>query len=192
MFVDYVRVWQAEENVGCSPPDYPTETYINNHKEWYGEPAKPLGKDTCPPVYPESAVKHAEEIIKRGEKLRKHNNNNNNAEGATRVSAVTARARHIASYIPSYFARGVPRSAAGQQTETLIDADGGDVDLSASEQGFPYTQIGMVFLIVGVAAYGVVRWRRRHPRGASLIPTGVYPRAEDVYTEFTPGAPTLD
>ena len=192
MFVDYVRVWQAEENVGCSPPDYPTETYINNHKEWYGEPAKPLGKDTCPPVYPESAKKHAEEIIKRGEKLRKHNNKNNIAEGAASMSAVTARARHIAGSVPSYLARGVPRSAAGLQTDSLIAADGGDVALGASEQGFPYTQIGVVFLIVGAAAYAVVRWRRRHPRGASLIPTGAYPRAEDVYTEFTPGAPTLD
>ncbi|THH16891.1 hypothetical protein EW146_g3823 [Bondarzewia mesenterica] len=37
MLVDYVRVYQRKgsPNVGCSPPDYPTEDYINNHLEAY-------------------------------------------------------------------------------------------------------------------------------------------------------------
>ena len=37
MLVDYVRIYQRKnaQNVGCSPPDYPTEDYINNHWEAY-------------------------------------------------------------------------------------------------------------------------------------------------------------
>jgi len=37
MLIDYVRVYQrsGSENVGCSPDDYPTEEYINNHMEAY-------------------------------------------------------------------------------------------------------------------------------------------------------------
>lgn len=33
MLVDSVRVYQrdGETNVGCNPPDYPTQDYINNH-----------------------------------------------------------------------------------------------------------------------------------------------------------------
>ena len=40
MLVDYVRVYQrdGEVNVGCSPPDYPTEDYINNHPNAYNNP----------------------------------------------------------------------------------------------------------------------------------------------------------
>ncbi|TFY65614.1 hypothetical protein EVG20_g5481 [Dentipellis fragilis] len=37
MLVDYVRVYQRKDsvNIGCSPKDYPTEDYINNHAEAY-------------------------------------------------------------------------------------------------------------------------------------------------------------
>jgi hypothetical protein len=37
MLVDYVRVYQrdGETNVGCNPPDYPTQDYINNHYSAY-------------------------------------------------------------------------------------------------------------------------------------------------------------
>lgn len=37
MLIDYVRIYQRKghENVGCSPDDYPTEEYINNHLEAY-------------------------------------------------------------------------------------------------------------------------------------------------------------
>ena len=51
-FVDYVRVWQAEENIGCNPPDFPTKVYIEKNHELYGEPVSPLGYDTCPEKYP--------------------------------------------------------------------------------------------------------------------------------------------
>ena len=35
--IDYVRVYQrtGQLNTGCSPRDYPTEDYINNHMEAY-------------------------------------------------------------------------------------------------------------------------------------------------------------
>ncbi|GJJ10039.1 hypothetical protein Clacol_004265 [Clathrus columnatus] len=37
MFVDYVRVYQPKDaqNIGCNPPDYPTEDYINTYIEAY-------------------------------------------------------------------------------------------------------------------------------------------------------------
>lgn len=40
MYVDYVRVYQrdGEVNIGCSPPNYPTEDYINNHPNAYNNP----------------------------------------------------------------------------------------------------------------------------------------------------------
>ncbi|KAF9233634.1 beta-glucan synthesis-associated [Melanogaster broomeanus] len=40
MRVDYVRVYQREgqTNVGCSPPDFPTEDYINRHMDSYMNP----------------------------------------------------------------------------------------------------------------------------------------------------------
>jgi len=51
-FVDYVRVYQSETNVGCNPPDFPTKVYIQKNAELYGEPALPSGYDTCPEQYP--------------------------------------------------------------------------------------------------------------------------------------------
>ncbi|KAF9219112.1 beta-glucan synthesis-associated [Gyrodon lividus] len=40
MRVDYVRVYQrkGETNVGCDPPDFPTEDYINRHMDSYQNP----------------------------------------------------------------------------------------------------------------------------------------------------------
>ena len=37
MLIDYVRVYQrnGQTNVGCSPPNYPTADYINNHLDAY-------------------------------------------------------------------------------------------------------------------------------------------------------------
>ena len=37
MMVDYIRVYQRADklNVGCSPPDYPTEQWIACHKDRY-------------------------------------------------------------------------------------------------------------------------------------------------------------
>lgn len=37
MLIDYVRIYQRKghENIGCSPDDYPTEEYINNHLPAY-------------------------------------------------------------------------------------------------------------------------------------------------------------
>nr|BEK99910.1 1,6-beta-transglycosylase [Pleurochrysis haptonemofera] len=61
-YVDYVRVWQSEVNIGCDPPDYPTAAYIDKHSFLYGEPVAPLGKDTCPEIYPPSAYANAEFI----------------------------------------------------------------------------------------------------------------------------------
>ncbi|PLW11627.1 hypothetical protein PCANC_05828 [Puccinia coronata f. sp. avenae] len=40
LLVDYVRVYQkkGQENVGCSPKDFPTESYINEHLNAYTNP----------------------------------------------------------------------------------------------------------------------------------------------------------
>ncbi|KAA1088213.1 hypothetical protein PGTUg99_026290 [Puccinia graminis f. sp. tritici] len=40
MLVDYVRVYQrkGQENIGCSPKDFPTESYINKHINAYTNP----------------------------------------------------------------------------------------------------------------------------------------------------------
>jgi len=61
-YIDYVRVWQDEINVGCDPPNFPTKAYIEKNAELYGEPVAPIGYDTCPESYPASAHKHAAEL----------------------------------------------------------------------------------------------------------------------------------
>lgn len=33
--IDYVRVWQSESNVGCSPPDFPTAQYLACKRDTY-------------------------------------------------------------------------------------------------------------------------------------------------------------
>ncbi|KAF9485084.1 glucosidase [Pholiota conissans] len=40
MLVDYIRVYQRKDqiNVGCSPPDFPTQEYINMYQEVYTNP----------------------------------------------------------------------------------------------------------------------------------------------------------
>jgi len=40
MKVDYIRVYQpkGEENIGCEPPDFPTQAYINQYIEAYSNP----------------------------------------------------------------------------------------------------------------------------------------------------------
>ncbi|KAG2482848.1 hypothetical protein HYH03_018239 [Edaphochlamys debaryana] len=37
MEVDYVRIWQRRDriNIGCSPPDFPTQEYINANRDFY-------------------------------------------------------------------------------------------------------------------------------------------------------------
>jgi len=38
--LDYVRVYQYEDsiNIGCNPPDFPTQDYINTYIEAYTNP----------------------------------------------------------------------------------------------------------------------------------------------------------
>jgi len=40
MKVDYIRVYQpkGKENIGCEPPDFPTQAYINQYIEVYTDP----------------------------------------------------------------------------------------------------------------------------------------------------------
>ena len=45
-YVDHVRVWQKEANIGCDPPDFPTKTHIEKNAWMYGEPVTPSGYDT--------------------------------------------------------------------------------------------------------------------------------------------------
>jgi callose synthase len=71
-YIDYVRVWQRETNVGCNPPDYPTRAYIDKNHEWYGEVVLPSGYDTCPEEYPLSAHANARRITARAEAARAH------------------------------------------------------------------------------------------------------------------------
>ncbi|KAG2489210.1 hypothetical protein HYH03_012234 [Edaphochlamys debaryana] len=37
MEVDYIRIWQQKDqiNIGCSPPDFPTQDYINKNRDMY-------------------------------------------------------------------------------------------------------------------------------------------------------------
>lgn len=37
MRIDFIRVYQPKDqiNVGCDPPGYPTQNYINSHKDIY-------------------------------------------------------------------------------------------------------------------------------------------------------------
>lgn len=37
MYVDYVRVYQYEDeiNIGCDPPNYPTSNYINQYVDLF-------------------------------------------------------------------------------------------------------------------------------------------------------------
>ncbi|KAG8960616.1 hypothetical protein FRC03_006324 [Tulasnella sp. 419] len=37
-YIDYVRVYQEEENIGCDPPDFPTSSYIQTYIEAYTNP----------------------------------------------------------------------------------------------------------------------------------------------------------
>jgi len=40
MKVDYIRVYQpqGEENIGCEPPDFPTQAYIDQYIDAYTNP----------------------------------------------------------------------------------------------------------------------------------------------------------
>jgi hypothetical protein len=40
MSIDYIRVYQPENNVqiSCDPEDYPTKTYIDTYREAYSNP----------------------------------------------------------------------------------------------------------------------------------------------------------
>ena len=64
-YVDHVRVWQKEVNIGCDPPDFPTRVHIEKNAWMYGEPVRPSGYDTCPEVYPQSAHDNARAIKAR-------------------------------------------------------------------------------------------------------------------------------
>uniref|UniRef100_A0A7S2G998 GH16 domain-containing protein n=1 Tax=Haptolina brevifila TaxID=156173 RepID=A0A7S2G998_9EUKA len=104
-FVDYVRVYQDVENVGCDPPNYPTATYIDKHASWYGEPALPRGSETCPSKYPPSAHAHAAAIKAAAVVERSLRAEQNLATAATalrkdaakKVSSVLAGAPHALS-----------------------------------------------------------------------------------------------
>jgi callose synthase len=83
-WIDYVRVWQHEINVGCNPPDYPTMLYIQQNAMLYGEAVQPSGYDTCPEVYPSSAFDNAKSITQRA-----HVHGVAFAEGLMRVATST-------------------------------------------------------------------------------------------------------
>lgn len=40
MRIDYIRVYQRsdQKNIGCDPPDFPTQAYINQYIEAYTNP----------------------------------------------------------------------------------------------------------------------------------------------------------
>jgi len=69
-FIDYVRVWQKEINVCCSPPDFPTKTYIEKNKADFGEWVTPTGYETCPEIYPKSAYDNAEALKARAASIK--------------------------------------------------------------------------------------------------------------------------
>ncbi|QRW07225.1 glycoside hydrolase family 16 protein [Ceratobasidium sp. AG-Ba] len=58
MLVDWVRVYQprGERNIGCSPPDYPTEEYINTYIEAYTNPNLTTWVDDYKQVIPKNRL----------------------------------------------------------------------------------------------------------------------------------------
>jgi len=148
-FVDYVRVWQETENVGCNPPNYPTKKYIDNHALWYGEPAAPSGYDTCPEKYPPSAYTHADEL-----KARKAAGGKGTAQDAETfytadLSRMNAGRASASGVLGSWFAAGaVPAATTAPAAQPSSSVPMGSV-------------IGAAVLAVGIAA-GFVAGRRQH------------------------------
>ena len=152
----------------------------------YGEPAQPLGKDTCAPVYPDSAFKHAAAIKKRGKEIRE-----GKAGAVKSSSAATTTVGATVAGAASYLARAVPRAM--PVVSSLIAADGGDSAISAENSTRGFGGSAALFALGFVGAAAAYTWRRRRRHRPSLIPTSDYPPAAGVsYTEFTPAAPTLD
>ena len=57
MKVDYIRVYQPSNarNVGCSPDDFPTESYINEHIEAYTNPNLTTWRDDFKQPFPKNS-----------------------------------------------------------------------------------------------------------------------------------------
>lgn len=164
-YVDYVRVWQAETNVGCNPPDYPTKTYIQNHAEWYGEPANPSGYDTCPEVYPQSAYDNAERIKARGKKMQ------------TTLAQAKAAGRQ-----PHAATAAIETFAAFPHPETV--AMPGSADTAKAAPAAPATSYSLLAAVAtlsatvaAAAAVGVMKFSQQ-------ARTHDFSPAEETYTEY--------
>jgi len=108
-YIDYVRVWQNELNVGCNPPDFPTKTYIEKNKDFFGEWSTPVGYDTCPEIYPPSAYDNAAKIVARAEAVRLAAKAGKS--GPTAVGAVLAAFKAAPTTTAAAAAQAVPTTA---------------------------------------------------------------------------------
>ena len=118
-YIDYVRVWQGEINVGCDPPNYPTAKYIEANKGLYGEAVSPLGKDSCPDHYPPSAYAHAAAITANAAAERTRRKVAKSAAAATAATASTAAATATASTAATAAAAAATTPALMPAAQTL-------------------------------------------------------------------------
>ncbi|KAL5534071.1 hypothetical protein ACEPAG_532 [Sanghuangporus baumii] len=57
MKIDYIRVYQRsdQKNIGCDPPDFPTQAYINQYIEAYTNPNLTTWEDDYKQLYPKNS-----------------------------------------------------------------------------------------------------------------------------------------
>jgi len=120
LYVDHVRVWQKEANIGCDPPDFPTRVHIDKNAWMYGEPARPSGYDTCPEVYPPSAYANANVIMARG--------------AAKRLNKLPVTTTGLAASTTTLFAAG-GAAAAANSSDSAVTALLGLVGFAAALAG---------------------------------------------------------
>ena len=158
-YVDYVRVWQRKEemNIGCNPPDYPTKKYIENHAEWYGEPAKPSGYDTCPEIYPASAHKTAALFAEKAK-----------IERAKRASGAAKGGLTMATNLMA--------------SSGVSDATASPPVASQSATGM----LAPLLVLAGVATAAFAAGRHRAVKAASPVPTSELEQEYQAYERYGP------
>merc|ERR1719174_444973 len=127
-FVDHVRVWQKEANIGCDPPDFPTKVHIEKNAWMYGEPVQPSGYETCPEVYPPSAHANAVAIKARASAKR------------AKTEAVTIAG--LAKTTTSLLTLGGGAAASATGTKTSPFSAGGAITTLLGLVGFAATLAG--------------------------------------------------
>jgi beta-glucanase (GH16 family) len=166
-YVDYVRVWQNEMNVGCNPPDYPTKVYIEKNAELYGEPVAPSGYDTCPEIYPPSSYKAAALFA-----------DNAKAERAARAAGRSGAAKVGYTSAASMSAGLTNLAAAVGSTASPAE----DAPRSQSSMGAIAPLLGLA-AVAAVVAAGV---RHRRPPSLSTETSAVVEREYEEFQRYGP------